>query len=79
MCAIYAFWRNDSILGIAGKLLIEWLYLLHSAKLCAAHNVQSGIPSSAKDFCAFVALLAVQLVHLCIVLYHNIRHQKHYF
>ncbi len=45
---------------------LEWLYGLHSAKICAVHNAQSGLPSCAKNLCAVVALLAAQPVHLNI-------------
>ena len=36
----------------------EWLYLLHSAKLCAVHNAQSGPLTGAKNLCAVAALAA---------------------
>jgi hypothetical protein len=42
--------------------LIEWLYWLRSAKLCAVHNLRSGPPSGAKKkfrFCGFTQLQEV--------------------
>ena len=45
---------------------LEWLYWLRSAKLCAVHNGQSGIPSGAKIFAQVLAFLAAQPVKLCI-------------
>jgi hypothetical protein len=40
--------------------VVEWLYLLHSAKLCAVHNAQSGPLTGAKNLCAVAALPAAQ-------------------
>ncbi len=40
--------------------ILEWLYLLRSAKLCAVHDAQSGPLTGAKNLCAVAALPAAQ-------------------
>jgi hypothetical protein len=47
-----------SFFGWCSFFLLEWLYLLRSAKLCAVHNAQSGPLTGAKNLCAVAALPA---------------------
>jgi hypothetical protein len=48
--------RRCGFTGSAAYNILEWLYLLRSAKLCAVHNAQSGPLTDAKNLCAVAAL-----------------------
>jgi hypothetical protein len=53
-------YHSNRQLYVINDCVLEWLYLLRSAKLCAVHNAQSGPLTGAKNLCAVAALPAAQ-------------------